>query len=74
VFYEVQDANTELTETMLKILCNNLRRHIEGDDGGAGDISDPIQLKEYMRQYAIQQWAEEFGFEYQGTNSKPSDL
>jgi hypothetical protein len=27
-----------------------------------------------MRQYAIQQWAEEFGFEYQGTNSKPSDL
>lgn len=70
MFYERQNADQELARELFKVLCNNLRQHIEGDTG-TGDISDPIQLKEFMYSYATQEFAKKFNFEYKGTDSEP---
>ncbi|KAF9450721.1 hypothetical protein P691DRAFT_788671 [Macrolepiota fuliginosa MF-IS2] len=72
MFYECQNADQELAAELFKILCNNLRRHIQGDS--SGDISDPAKLKEFMKEYSIQEWKKAFGFDYQGRQSKPPKM
>jgi hypothetical protein len=70
MFYECQNAEKELTQELFKAVCNNLRRHIQGDDG-SGDITDMAALKKFMYDYGTQEFQNKFRFAYDGDFSVP---
>ena len=70
MFYECQNAEQELAGELFKILCNNLRRHISGNQG-LSDVADPATLKQFMLEYSSQEFKKAFGFDYKGKDSTP---
>lgn len=69
MFYECYNAKQEVMFELYAQVGSNLRRHIENNEK-LPDIVDPIQLKNYMFEFAKQEFKKVFNFEWDADRKK----